>query len=71
MLTQACSTAEKAINGVLDYVSASGDIDTSLMQRFYEETLKSLAEAKNEARTRHLSVDLEPARRLIPCHGSV
>jgi hypothetical protein len=42
------SVAEKAINGILDYVSASPDLDTSLMQKFYEATLKSLGEAKNE-----------------------
>jgi COP9 signalosome complex subunit 2 len=42
------SVAEKAVNSVLDYVSASADLDTSLMQKFYEVTLKSLAEAKNE-----------------------
>lgn len=42
------SYAEKSINSVLDYVSASPDIDTALMQKFYDETNKSLAEAKNE-----------------------
>lgn len=42
------SVAEKAINGILDYVSASADLDTSLMQRFYEETLQSLKETKND-----------------------
>lgn len=40
--------AEKSINSILDYVSASSDIDTALMQKFYDETNKSLAEAKNE-----------------------
>lgn len=40
--------AEKSINSILDYVSASTDIDTALMQKFYDETNKSLAEAKNE-----------------------
>lgn len=47
---RAYSTAEKAINGILDYVSASTEIETALMQRFYEETLKSLSEAKNDVR---------------------
>lgn len=45
-----CSYAEKSINSILDYVSASPDIDTALMQKFYDETNKSLAEAKNEVR---------------------
>lgn len=44
------SVAEKAINGILDYVSAAADLDTALMQRFYEETLKCLTETKNEVR---------------------
>lgn len=44
------STAEKAINGILDYVSNSSELDTTVMQQFYESTLTSLAEAKNEVR---------------------
>ncbi|GAA97468.1 uncharacterized protein L969DRAFT_604511 [Mixia osmundae IAM 14324] len=42
------NVAEKAINGILDYVSASPDIDLATMQQFYEATLVSLAESKNE-----------------------
>lgn len=42
------SYAEKSINSILDDVSSSSDIDTQLMQKFYDETNKSLAEAKNE-----------------------
>lgn len=42
------NVAEKAINGVLDYVSATPDLDTAVMQRFYEETLNSLNETKND-----------------------
>lgn len=32
----------------MDYVSNSSEIDTSLMQKFYDETNQSLSEAKNE-----------------------
>lgn len=40
--------AEKSINSILDYVSASSELDTALMQKFYDSTNVSLAEAKNE-----------------------
>lgn len=50
------SYAEKSINSILDYVSASSDIDTALMQKFYDETNKSLAEAKNEVSSGRMQV---------------
>lgn len=43
------NASEKSINGILDYVSAAQDLDTGLMQRWYEVTQKALEEAKNEA----------------------
>ncbi|KAG0142398.1 hypothetical protein CROQUDRAFT_67246 [Cronartium quercuum f. sp. fusiforme G11] len=42
------NAAEKSINGILDYVSAAQDLDTSLMEKWYEVTQKALEESKNE-----------------------
>lgn len=44
------NASEKSINGILDYVSAAQDLDTALMQRWYEVTQQALEEAKNEVR---------------------
>ncbi|BGP07007.1 hypothetical protein JCM10049v2_002837 [Rhodotorula toruloides] len=42
------NVAEKAINRVLDYVSAEEGIGLDKMQEFYEVTMKALEEQKNE-----------------------
>ncbi|PLW07130.1 hypothetical protein PCANC_08888 [Puccinia coronata f. sp. avenae] len=42
------NAAEKAINGILDYVGAAQDLDTSLMQQWYEVTQNALQAAKND-----------------------
>jgi len=42
------NTAEKSINKILDYVSASPAIDTKQMQAFYEVTMQALEDARNE-----------------------
>ncbi|BGP54663.1 hypothetical protein JCM8202_001040 [Rhodotorula sphaerocarpa] len=42
------NVAEKAINRVLDYVSAEDGIGLDKMQEFYEVTMKALEEQKNE-----------------------
>ncbi|EGG11799.1 uncharacterized protein MELLADRAFT_102166 [Melampsora larici-populina 98AG31] len=42
------NASEKSINGILDYVSAAQDLDTHLMQQWYEVTQKALDESKNE-----------------------
>ncbi|KAL7004290.1 hypothetical protein EMMF5_006176 [Cystobasidiomycetes sp. EMM_F5] len=40
--------AEKSINSILDDVSSSNDIHSDLMHKFYQETITSLSEAKND-----------------------
>ena len=50
------NASEKSINGILDYVSAAQDLDTGLMQRWYEVTQQALEEAKNEVRDLSLSL---------------
>ena len=42
------NVAEKAINRVLDYVSAEEGVGLDRMQEFYEVTMKALEEQKNE-----------------------
>ncbi|KAH9470399.1 hypothetical protein Pst134EA_007659 [Puccinia striiformis f. sp. tritici] len=42
------NAAEKAINGILDYVGMAQDLDISLMQQWYEVTQNALQAAKNE-----------------------
>lgn len=42
------SYAEKSINSILDDVSSSNDIHSDLMHKFYQETITSLSEAKND-----------------------
>lgn len=43
--------SEKCINNIMDFVSGSASQNFSLLQEFYETTLKALEEAKNEVRT--------------------
>ncbi|KAE9463295.1 hypothetical protein C3L33_04798, partial [Rhododendron williamsianum] len=40
--------SEKCINNIMDFVSGPASQDSSLLQEFYETTLKALEEAKNE-----------------------
>lgn len=40
--------SEKCINSIMDYVSGSASQNFSLLQEFYQTTLKALEEAKNE-----------------------
>lgn len=40
--------SEKCINGIMDFVSGSASQNFSLLQEFYQTTLKALEEAKNE-----------------------
>lgn len=54
------NTAEKSINGILDYVSAAQDLDTSLMQQWYEVTQKALQAAKNDRL--NFKIDLKLAK---------
>lgn len=42
--------SEKCINGIMDFVSGSASQNFSLLQEFYQTTLKALEEAKNEVR---------------------
>ncbi|KAI8459360.1 PCI domain-containing protein [Phakopsora pachyrhizi] len=42
------NAAEKSINGILDYVSAAQDLETSLMEKWFETTQSALADAHNE-----------------------
>jgi COP9 signalosome complex subunit 2 len=42
------NVAEKAINRVLDYVSADEGLGLDKMQEFYEITMKALEEQKND-----------------------
>ncbi|GAA5864326.1 hypothetical protein JCM1840_006745 [Sporobolomyces johnsonii] len=42
------NVAEKAINRILDYVSAEPKLGTDKMQEFYEVTMKALEEQKND-----------------------
>ncbi|GAA5955376.1 hypothetical protein JCM3765_006759 [Sporobolomyces pararoseus] len=42
------NVAEKAINRILDYVSAEPKLGTEKMQEFYEVTMKALEEQKND-----------------------
>ncbi|KAM0750615.1 PCI-domain-containing protein [Meredithblackwellia eburnea MCA 4105] len=42
------NVAEKSINGILDYVSAESALETRQMQEFYEVTMRTLEEAKND-----------------------
>lgn len=58
------NVAEKAINRVLDYVSAEDGIGLDKMQEFYEVTMKALEEQKNEVRT-HLPVDYAYACQIL------
>ncbi|EGG07119.1 uncharacterized protein MELLADRAFT_106175 [Melampsora larici-populina 98AG31] len=52
------NVSEKFINGILDYVSAAQDLDTHLMQQWYEVTQKALDEPKNEVITKlHAAID--------------
>lgn len=40
--------SEKCINNIMDFVSGSASQNFSLLQEFYQTTLKALEEAKNE-----------------------
>lgn len=40
--------SEKCINNIMDFVSGSAGQNFSLLQEFYQTTLKALEEAKNE-----------------------
>lgn len=40
--------SEKCINNIMDFVSGSSSQNFSLLQEFYQTTLKALEEAKNE-----------------------
>jgi len=42
--------SEKCINNIMDFVSGSASQNFSLLQEFYQTTLKALEEAKNEVR---------------------
>ena len=42
--------SEKCINNIMDFVSGSASQNFSLLQEFYQTTLKVLEEAKNEVR---------------------
>ncbi|MBW0473964.1 hypothetical protein O181_013679 [Austropuccinia psidii MF-1] len=42
------NAAEKSINGILDYVSAAQDLETAMMQQWFEVTQKALENAKND-----------------------
>ena len=54
--------AEKTINSILDYVGGgkSGPVDVNILERFYEATKTSLAEAKNDVRGSDLCRLTEP-----------
>ncbi|KNZ64047.1 hypothetical protein VP01_1073g10 [Puccinia sorghi] len=54
------NAAEKAINGVLDYVGVAQDLDTSLMQQWYEVTQNALQAAKNDRL--NVKIDLKLAK---------
>lgn len=43
--------SEKCINNIMDFVSGSASQNFSLLQEFYQTTLKALEEAKNEVRS--------------------
>lgn len=51
------NVAEKAINRILDYVSADTGLGLDKMQEFYEVTMKALEEQKNEVRNSCLRSD--------------
>lgn len=40
--------SEKCINNIMDFISGSASQNFSLLQEFYQTTLKALEEAKNE-----------------------
>jgi len=40
--------SEKCLNNIMDFVSGSASQNFSLLQEFYQTTLKALEEAKNE-----------------------
>lgn len=42
--------SEKCINNIMDFVSGSASQNFTLLQEFYQTTLKALEEAKNEVR---------------------
>lgn len=52
------NVAEKAINRILDYVSAEDGIGLDKMQEFYEVTMKALEEQKNDVRALACAVSL-------------
>jgi len=54
------NAAEKAINGILDYVGLAQDLDTSLMQQWYEVTQNALQAAKNDRL--NVKIDLKLAK---------
>jgi tetratricopeptide (TPR) repeat protein len=45
--------SEKCINNIMDFVSGSASQNFSLLQEFYQTTLKALEEAKNEVGIHH------------------
>jgi hypothetical protein len=45
--------SEKCINNIMDFVSGSASQNFSLLQEFYQTTLKALEEAKNEVGLLH------------------
>lgn len=47
--------SEKCINNIMDFVSGSASQNFSLLQEFYQTTLKALEEAKNEVQFLALS----------------
>lgn len=54
------NAAEKSINGILDYVSAAQELDTSSMQQWYEITQKALQAVKNDRL--NVKIDLKLAK---------
>lgn len=57
--------SEKCINNIMDFVSGPASQDSSLLQEFYETTLKALEEAKNEVTVLTLSHTSQP---FFPLH---
>ena len=48
--------SEKCINSIMDYVSGSASQNFGLLQEFYQTTLRSLEEAKNEVSSSDISL---------------
>lgn len=56
------NVAEKAINRILDYVSAEPKLGTEKMQEFYEVTMNALEEQKNDVSPWSLAFESQEAR---------